>query len=291
VPLHQLKYSNSILLDLIERPSVKSYKDMLHYIIQNGESHNDRTGVGTTSVFGYQWRHRMSTGFPLLTVKRTPLRWVAEELRWFLSGSSDENELRAQGVDIWAEWATAEKCAKFGREPGQLGPIYGPQMRAFGPDGVDQIERLMHELSTNPQSRRHVVSLWDPATVDQVELPACHTLYQVKCHGETGISLHLYCRSIDAFLGFPFDVASYGLLLKLLAHATKRVARDLIISFGDLHIYDNHRWQVGQVLEREPRPLPFVNIAEHATIFDWTWEDISLTGYHPHPSIKADVAI
>lgn len=293
---------------------MKSYQQLLQHVLDNGEDHDDRTGVGTRSVFGYQWRHSMADGFPLLTTKKVPLRWVAEELFWFLSGSTNEADLRERGVDIWQEWATAEQCARFGREAGDLGPIYGKQWRNFaGPDGEDQISNLLTDLTVSPNSRRLIVTGWHPGEQKQVALPPCHTLWQLKVHpnhertvmgpaghetvrGE-GLSLHLYARSIDSFLGLPFNIASYALLLQLLSHATGKIPADLIISFGDLHIYKNHIPQVEEQLSRDPRHLPMIVIDDElkggglASVLQCKWENIRLYNYKPHPKIKADVAI
>lgn len=286
---------------------MQSYLDLLEHVATRGESHDDRTGVGTTSVFGYQWRHAMADGFPLLTTKKMPLRWIAEELFWFLSGSTDEGDLRARGVDIWKEWATPEQCAKFDRREGELGPVYGHLWRNFGGwsgggnvagMGTDQIAGLMTDLRTNPGSRRLIVSGWHPEEQRRVALPPCHTLWQMKVHGGSELSMHLYARSIDSFLGLPFNIASYALLLKIIANATELKARDLVISFGDLHIYNNHIEQVAMQTARRPKTLPTVTIADRlrgkglAGVIDCTWDDIRLYRYDdPHPSIKAEVAV
>lgn len=299
---------------------MKSYFDIVRYIQTYGEPHNDRTGVGTTSVFGYQWRHSMKDGFPLLTTKQLPLRWIFEELRWFLSGSTDEKDLSRNGIDIWKEWATAEQCSKFGRYEGNLGPVYGSLWRQFPvgdspgdtfedidgkiqsaplgkPDTFDQIKNLVVELIQNPNSRRLIVSGWHPYYQSRVALPPCHTLYQCKVHNDNSLSLHLFARSIDCYLGLPFNIASYALLLLLLAKATGRQARDLVISFGDLHLYDNHKLQVEEQLSRDPKPLPIVEINDRLdgkgidALLQCTWKDITLHGYSPHPKIAAPVAV
>ncbi len=280
---------------------MRSYQNLLTSILEFGEGHDDRTGVGTTSIFGYQWSHPMSLGFPLLTTKKLPLRWIAEELIWFLSGSTDEKALRSKGVDIWAEWATAEQCEKFGRKEGDLGPVYGSLWRNFGGyhdgDGVDQIKRLFDQLEINPSSRRLIVTGWDPENCDQVALPPCHTLWQMKVHQDNSLSLQLYARSIDAFLGLPFNIASYALLLNLVAFCTAREAKKMIVSFGDLHIYNNHRDQVASQLKRSPKSLPILKIDDRLWnsglegLLSFQWSDIELIGYEPHPKIKADVAV
>jgi len=272
-----------------------SYTRLLQHVISHGQYHADRTGVGTYSVFGYQWCHDMTESFPLVTQKKVPLRWVFEELRWFLSGSTNEADLRRQGIDIWQEWATAEECAKFGREPGDLGPIYGKLWRDF--DGVDQIKQLLVDICSNPNSRRLIVTGWHPALSRQVTLPPCHTSWQVKCYPDGGISLLLWARSIDAFLGLPFNMASYGLLLEMLAKVTGRTARTLTFMISDLHIYSNHMAQAREAIIRPPRGNPRVRI--HAPskadqleqLLSIQWGDIELQGYEPHPKIEAPVAI
>lgn len=278
------------------------YKDLLEQILCEGEEHQDRTGVGTISLFGPQIEHDMSEGFPLLTTKRLPFRWIKEELSWFLSGSTDEFDLRDRGVDIWKEWATPEQCARFGRSPGQMGLIYGGLWRRFpvgsSPDDpgisnipytTDQIDQLIQEMHNNPNSRRLIVTGWHPYYQKRVTLPPCHTLWQVKCHGTDGLSLKLYARSIDSFLGLPFNIASYGLLLSLLAKMTDRTPRRLIISFGDVHIYKNHIKQVKEQLKRKCRPLPTLEI--NGVDFYTGEIDATVRGYDPWPSIKADVAV
>ena len=301
---------------------MQSYLDLLKHIMLNGEDHSDRTGTGTRSVFGYQWRHNMGDGFPLLTTKKMPPRWIAEELFWFLSGSTDEKQLRDRGVDIWQEWATAEQCAKFGREEGELGPVYGSLWRNFGGydsgpgTGIDQIAELSAALSSRSNSRRLIVSGWHPADQRRVALPPCHTLWQVKIHSEViqtgaptssgvpngtrkgpGLSLHLYARSIDSFLGLPFNIASYAMLLHLLAHTHELIPHDLIISFGDLHIYNNHFDQVTEQLSREPFHLPYLTIADRLKgtglqgLLSATWDDLNIHNYRKWPKIEADVSI
>ena len=313
---------------------MKSYLSLLDDVLHNGEEHRDRTGVGTYSVFGRQWRHDMRQGFPLLTTKKVPLRWVFEELRWFLSGTDDEQRLRDAGVDIWKEWATKEQCAKFGRLQGQLGPIYGPMMRSF-PIGVamhdnqlrdnsivtsasyDQISALLQDIIGSPNARRLIVTHWHPYYAKRVTLPPCHTLWQVKVHegwsspdgrGEPdSMSLHLYCRSIDAFLGLPFNIASYGLLLHMLCAVTHKVPRDLIISFGDLHVYTSHLVAVKTQLEREPKSLPRLSLIDWGDpscvvegdevrtalnlLLNMQWKNVKLDGYDPYSKIEAPVAV
>jgi thymidylate synthase len=286
---------------------VISYLELASDALNNGEQTDDRTGVGTRSVFGRQWRHDMRTGFPLLTTKRMPLRWCFEEARWMLSGSPWEQDLAKNGVDIWKEWATPEMCAKFGRPEGHLGPIYGPMMRAF-PIGftmadedstmpvqgaTDQIKQLLWGIKNTPSSRRLLVTHWHPYYQSRVELPPCHTLWQCKVHQATKeLSLHLYCRSIDLFLGLPFDIAFYGIMLHLIANCTDLTPRDLVLSFGDLHIYNNHVEAVQKQLKRKPHPLPhFLVKRKFTNPWDVTWEDCELSGYASWPKISAEVAI
>lgn len=292
-----------------------SYLGLLSDVLKNGRNHDDRTGVGTLSVFGRQFRHDMKKGFPLLTTKKVPLRWVFEELKWFLSGSNNNLDLEAKGVDIWREWSSAEQCAKFGRDANDLGPIYGRLWRNFGRaedydmtrqpacgyQGVDQIANLLADIQATPNSRRLIVSGWHPYQQYRVALPPCHTVWQVKCFEDTKeMSLHLYARSIDIFLGLPFNIASYGLLLEMLSFVTGYKPHELIISFGDLHIYKNHLEQAKIQLDRAPYELPNVKIEECwtmagqrtlARLLDLTWENIVLSNYQHHPKIKADVAI
>ena len=281
---------------------MKQYHDLLRHILENGSRHEDRTGVGTISSFGYQTRFDLRKGFPIVTTKRVPFRWVAEELFWFLSGSTDEKDLRARGVDIWAEWATAQQTARFGREEGDLGQVYGYLWRSFGGDypqvnGVDQIARLIQEIETNPNSRRLIVTGWDPRVCDEVALPPCHTLFQFKI--ENGRTLHcqLYQRSADAFLGVPFNISSYGLLTQLVAHVCGLEPGEFIHSFGDLHIYSNHLDQVNELLAREPLPLPtleFVNadsLKGLDGLLNFKFENLKLENYQSHGKIAAPVAV
>src|SRR5262249_43917403 len=250
--------------------TMKQYHDILRSILDRGVEHQDRTGVGTISHFGFQRRFDLRQGFPIVTTKRVPFRWVAEELFWFLSGDTNEANLRARGVDIWREWADEEHTRRFGREAGALGPVYGYLWRSFGGhypehDGVDQIARLINEIETNPNSRRLIVSGWDPCECDNVDLPPCHTLFQFKIEqreDSTAPLLHcqLYQRSADAFLGVPFNISSYALLTHLVAHVCNLEVGEFIYTLGDYHIYRNHLDQVREVLSREPLPLPKLEI-------------------------------
>lgn len=290
---------------------MKAYLDLLRHVLDNGERRKNRTGIDTIGVFGHQIRIDLSAGFPLLTTKKLPFRWIAAELLWFLSGDTNEKTLRDQGVDIWKEWATAEQCAKFGRETGDLGPVYGWAWRRFGgdysksnypdPGGFDQIRWVENEIMFNPGSRRLIVSAWNPEDAQKVALPPCHTLFQFyvgngteDVDGMGRLSCHLYARSIDAFLGLPFNIASYALLTSLMADRTGHRPGDLVVSFGDLHIYENHLAGVEEQLKREPRKLPTLKLGpwdRGETIVTARLSDFSLEGYDPHPAIKAEVAV
>jgi len=286
---------------------MKSYHDLLSRILTNGEMHGDRTGVGTLSCFGEQWRHSFAEGFPLLTTKKMPPRWIFEELRWFLSGSTNEKDLAAAGVDIWKEWSTEKQCAKFGRPEGELGPVYGHLWRNFGGwhnefgnlhgMGEDQVKNLLEDIENTPNSRRLIVSGWHPRDSKLVTLPPCHTLWQIKCHSFNKMSLSLYARSIDAFLGLPFNIASYAFLLCMLCRVTNRTPKDLIISFGDLHIYSNHMEQVKQQLLRKPYELPRVAFdmpkgdSSMEKLLNFRWEHVRVRDYKYHDKIEAPVAI
>ncbi len=287
---------------LIHKRKMRQYHDLLRHILTTGSRHDDRTGTGTISSFGYQTRFNLRDGFPIVTTKRVPFRWIAEELFWFLSGSTDEKDLTARGVDIWAEWATGEQTARFGRTTGDLGPVYGYLWRSFGGEyptrnGVDQIARLIREIETNPNSRRLIVSGWDPRVCDDVALPPCHTLFQFKV--ENGKTLHcqLYQRSADAFLGVPFNISSYALLTHLVAHVCGLVAGDFIHTFGDLHIYSNHLEQVDELLVREPFELPKLEFVDADGLrgldglINFKFENLKLQNYRSHSKIAAPVAV
>lgn len=281
---------------------MRQYQDLLRHILATGARHQDRTGVGTISTFGYQTRFDLRKGFPIVTTKRVPFRWVCEELLWFLSGDTNEANLQTRGVDIWAEWADAAHTQKFNRAAGDLGPIYGYLWRSFGGDypeknGFDQIAWLVNEIQTNPNSRRLIVSGWNPQQAQQVELAPCHTLFQFKVENERILHCQLYQRSADAFLGVPFNISSYALLTHLIAHVCGLEVGDFVHSFGDLHIYSNHLNQVEEILKREPLPLPkleFVN-AENLKGFDgllnFKYENLKLAGYQSHGKIAAPVAV
>jgi thymidylate synthase len=281
---------------------MKQYQELLQHILSNGTRHEDRTGVGTISVFGYQTRFNLREGFPIVTTKRVPFRWIAEELFWFLSGDTSEKNLQLRGVDIWAEWADEEHTSKFGREAGDLGPIYGYLWRSFGGDypkqnGFDQIADLIKQIQTNPNSRRLIVSGWNPETATQVDLPPCHTLFQFKVENERILHCQLYQRSADAFLGVPFNISSYALLTHLIAHVCGLEVGDFIHTFGDLHIYSNHLEQVNELLSREPLPLPKLEFANAENLkgldglLNFKYENLNLVGYQSHGKIAAPVAV
>jgi len=282
---------------------MKQYHDILRSILKHGAEHKDRTGVGTISHFGFQTRFDLRAGFPIVTTKKVPFRWVAEELFWFLSGDTNEANLRAKGVDIWKEWADEEHTRRFGREAGDLGPVYGYLWRSFGGnypqrDGVDQIERLIDEIEANPNSRRLIVTGWDPRVCDNVDLPPCHTLVQFKIEQERTLHCQLYQRSADAFLGVPFNISSYALLTHLIAHVCGLEVGEFVYTLGDYHIYQNHKEQVQEVLSREPLPLPQLKIKdeEHrlsglAGLLTMSYEHLELTGYQALAKIAAPVAV
>jgi thymidylate synthase len=281
---------------------MKQYHELLQHILDKGIRHEDRTGVGTISTFGYQNRYNLRDGFPLVTTKKVPFRWIVEELFWFLSGNTNEKNLSVRGVDIWAEWADEQHTKRFGRDEGDLGPVYGYLWRSFGGDypkrnGVDQIERLIREIETNPNSRRLLVTGWNPETCDEVDLPPCHTLFQFKI--ESGKTLHcqLYQRSADAFLGVPFNISSYALLTHLIAKVCGLEVGEFIHTFGDLHIYLNHLVQVEEILKREPLPLPTLefldsdNLKGLEGLLNFKYQNLSLQNYQSHGKISAPVAV
>ena len=281
---------------------MKQYHDLLRNILTTGVPHEDRTGTGTISTFGYQMRFDLRQGYPIVTTKSVPFRWVAEELFWFLSGSTDEKVLSARGVDIWAEWATEVQTVKFDRLEGDLGPVYGYLWRSFGGDypqrnGVDQIARLIREIQNNPNSRRLIVTGWNPETCDAVALPPCHTLFQFKVENERVLHCQLYQRSADAFLGVPFNISSYALLTHLVAHVCGLIPGDFIHTFGDLHIYQNHLEQVNELLSREPMQLPELELVDAEGLrgleglLNFKYENLKLQNYRSLGKIAAPVAV
>lgn len=282
---------------------MKQYHDLLNSILKNGKAQQDRTGVGTISHFGYQTRFDLREGFPIVTTKKIPFRWVAEELFWFLSGDTNEKNLRARGVDIWAEWADEAHTRRFERAAGDLGPVYGYLWRSFGGnypkhDGVDQIANLLQQIQENPNSRRLIVTGWDPNQAENVDLPPCHTLFQFKVEDGQVLHCQLYQRSADAFLGVPFNISSYALFLHLVAHVTGLHVGEFVYTLGDYHIYQNHLDQVHELLSRKPLPLPKLEIVDDGKslkgldgLLAMTFDDLNLIGYQSHAKIAAAVAI
>ncbi len=271
---------------------MKQYIDLLKDVLENGVGRDDRTGTGTVGVFGRQIRHDMRDGFPCLTTKKLHLRSIIIELLWFLKGSSNIAFLKENGVSIWDEWAD---------ENGELGPVYGTQWRSW-PDGqggsIDQITKLIAGLKNNPWSRRHLVSAWNVAEVDDMALPPCHCLFQfcvipAQKEGEKhGLSLQLYQRSCDLFLGVPFNIASYALLLMMVAQVCGYEAREYVHTFGDLHLYKNHLDQARLQITRDLRPLPVMTMNPDVMEIDgFDFSDFTLENYAPHPHIKAAVSV
>ncbi|MCA0256728.1 MAG: thymidylate synthase [Proteobacteria bacterium] len=264
---------------------MRQYLDLLTHVMENGTDRGDRTGTGTRSVFGYQMRFDLSQGFPVLTTKKLHLRSIIYELLWFLKGETNIAYLKENGVSIWDEWAD---------EKGDLGPVYGYQWRSWpAPDGrhIDQIAGLVEALRKNPNSRRHIVSAWNPALVDEMALPPCHCLFQFYV-SDGKLSCQLYQRSADIFLGVPFNIASYALLTMMVAQVVGLKPGDFVHTFGDAHIYHNHFDQVRTQLSRSPRALPVLEInPEVDDLFAFRFEDFTLKGYDPEPHIKAPVAV
>lgn len=264
---------------------MKQYLDLLRYVKENGIDKDDRTGTGIHSVFGYQMRFNMEDGFPLLTTKKLHLKSIIYELLWFLQGDTNVKYLQEHGVRIWNEWADAD---------GDLGPIYGYQWRKwkdYKGGHIDQITEAIETIKNNPESRRIIVSAWNVADLPDMKLPPCHAFSQFYVAGGK-LSLQLYQRSADIFLGVPFNIASYALLLLMVAQVTGLKPGDFVHTLGDAHIYSNHMEQVDLQLTREPRPLPVMKLnPDVKSIFDFKYEDFTLEGYDPHPHIKATVAV
>ena len=264
---------------------MRNYLDLLRNVLEHGHVRADRTGVGTIGLFGAQLRFDISEKFPLLTTKKVHLKAIIHELLWFLMGETNIKYLKDNGVTIWDEWAD---------EHGNLGPVYGSQWRKWqAPDGriIDQIAKVVHDLKTDPYSRRHIVSAWNPAEVDNMALPPCHAFFQFYVDGDN-LSCQLYQRSADMFLGVPFNIASYSLLTMMVAQVCGLKAKDFVHTFGDLHVYRNHVDQVREQLSREPRELPTMQINPAIKSIDgFKYEDFALVGYDPHPAIKAPIAV
>lgn len=293
--------SNSIISNNKQRKNEQAYLDLLRLVLTEGTEKGDRTGTGTLSHFGAQLRFNLADGFPLLTTKKVHFKSIVYELFWFLSGSTHVDYLQANGVRIWNEWSTAEQTARFNRPAGDLGPVYGHQWRNYGAsqredgsynnDGVDQITQVIEQIRTNPNSRRLIVSGWNPDEADQVALPPCHTLFQFFV-ADNKLSCQLYQRSADLFLGVPFNIASYALLTHMVAQVCGLEVGEFIWTGGDCHIYQNHREQVELQLTRELYKLPTLTLNSNVNdIFAFKYEDISVDGYESHPAIKAKVAV
>ena len=271
------------------------YHDLLRHILENGAEKGDRTGTGTISIFGYQMRFDLNEGFPLITTKKVHFKSIVHELLWFISGDTNIRYLQENGVKIWNQWAD---------ENGDLGPVYGKQWRDWNGESIDQLKRVIHQLKANPNSRRMMVSAWNPSVLPDTSrsfaenvdngkaaLPPCHALFQFYV-ADNKLSCQLYQRSADVFLGVPFNIASYALLTQMIAQVCDLQVGDFVHSFGDVHIYQNHVEQVELQLTREPKALPQVKLNPEVTSIDeFTYEDIELINYHPHPRIKAPVAV
>jgi thymidylate synthase len=274
---------------------MKQYLDLLQHIDTHGVEKTDRTGTGTKSVFGYQMRFNLAEGFPLVTTKKIHLKSLVHELLWFLKGSTNIEYLQENGVRIWNEWAD---------ENGNLGPVYGHQWRNWNSEGIDQIQGVIDTLKSNPDSRRMLVSAWNPSVLpdtrvsfsenvsnNKAALPPCHAFFQFYV-ADNKLSCQLYQRSADVFLGVPFNIGSYALLTMMVAQVCGFEAGDFVHTFGDVHIYSNHQEQIKEQLSRSPKPLPTMKLnPEIKNIFDFTYEDFELLNYDPHPLIKGKVAI
>ena len=288
---------------------MKQYLDMCKFILENGVKKDDRTGTGTISYFGYQTRYNLNDGFPLLTTKKVFLKGIIHELLWFISGDTNIKYLVDNNVKIWNEWAYEKykkepvyngetmdefiekirESKEFADKYGDLGPVYGRQWRNF--NGVDQLEKLITNLKKNPDSRRHIISAWNPAEVDNMALPPCHSFMQFYVVNNK-LSCQLYQRSADVFLGVPFNIASYSLFTMMIAQVCGFELGDFVHTFGDVHIYSNHMEQIKLQLSREPRKLPTMKINPNVkSIYDFKYEDFELEGYDPHPAIKGAVAV
>ena len=286
---------------MITSKNEAAYLDLIRYVRDHGTEKGDRTGTGTRSHFGAQLRFDLKEGFPLLTTKKVHMKSITYELFWFLKGDTHVKYLQDHNVRIWNEWSTAEQTARFGRPEGELGPIYGHQWRNYGAskaedgsynqDGIDQISEVIEQIKTNPNSRRLIVSGWNPAEATQVALPPCHTLFQFFV-ADGKLSCQLYQRSADLFLGVPFNIASYALLTHMIAQVCDLEVGEFIWTGGDCHLYQNHIEQVNEQLSREAYELPSLWLnPEIKDIFDFTFDDIRVENYKSHPAIKAPVAV
>ncbi len=288
-------------MTMITSKNEAAYLDLIRYVRDHGTPKGDRTGTGTLSHFGAQLRFDLQDGFPLFTTKKVHMKSITYELFWFLKGDTHVKYLQDHNVRIWNEWSTAEHTARFGRPEGELGPIYGHQWRNYGAsknkdgsynqDGIDQISEVIEQIKTNPNSRRLIVSGWNPAEATQVALPPCHTLFQFFV-ADGKLSCQLYQRSADLFLGVPFNIASYSLLTHMIAQVCDLDVGEFIWTGGDCHLYQNHIEQVNEQLSREAYELPNLWLnPEIKDIFDFTFDDIRIDNYKSHPAIKAPVAV
>jgi thymidylate synthase len=264
---------------------MKNYQELLKHVLDHGARRDDRTGTGTLSVFGYQMRFNLEEGFPLLTTKKVHLKSIIHELIWFLKGETNIQYLKDNGVSIWDEWADAQ---------GNLGPVYGSQWRAWKTEdgrSIDQITKVIEQIKTNPSSRRLIVSAWNVGEIDRMKLPPCHAFFQFYV-ANGRLSCQLYQRSADIFLGVPFNIASYALLTMMVAQVTGLKPGDFVHTLGDTHLYLNHVEQAQLQLSREPKALPKMTLnPEVKSIFDFKFEDFTLSNYDPHPAIKAPIAV
>lgn len=261
-----------------------NYEQVLKYVFYTGEQHSDRTGTGTIAVFGQRIEYDLREGFPLITTKKVHFKSVVAELLWMLRGQTNIKQLHEWGCTIWDEWAD---------ENGELGPVYGSQWRNFGGFGVDQINQLVNGIKNDPSGRRHVVSAWNPVDIPEMALPPCHMFFQCYASNDGYLDLQIYQRSADMFLGVPFNIASYALLLEILANHTKRTARKLVWVGGDCHIYNNHLEQVRLQLQRDIKPFPHLHLDFDSglalSLIEPEW--VSINGYNPHPPIKGAVSV
>ncbi len=264
---------------------MEPYLQLMRHVLEHGHKKSDRTGIGTISTFGWQMRFDLTKGFPLLTTKKIHFKSVVYELLWFLRGDTNVGWLQDHGVSIWNEWAD---------DNGELGPVYGSQWRSWPtPDGgaIDQIAQVVDSICTRPDSRRHIVTAWNPAEIDKMKLPPCHMLFQFYV-ADGQLSCHMYQRSADIFLGVPFNIASYALLTLMMSHVCKLKPGDLVLSLGDAHLYVNHQIQAKEQLSRTPKALPRLQLNPTVKdIFAFRYEDFTLEAYDPHPAIKAPIAV
>jgi len=264
---------------------MKQYLDLMRHVLERGHEKSDRTGTGTLSTFGWQMRFDLAAGFPLVTTKKVHLKSIIYELLWFLKGDTNVRWLQQHGVTIWDEWADAK---------GELGPVYGSQWRSWpvpGGGAIDQIAQVVNSIGTRPDSRRHIVTAWNPAEIDKMKLPPCHALFQFYV-AQGRLSCQLYQRSADIFLGVPFNIASYALLTLMVAQVCDLKPGEFVHTLGDAHLYLNHLDQAKEQLLRSPRPLPRMRLDPKVKdIFGFRYEDFTLEGYDPHPAIKAQIAV